>query len=179
MTTWVELGRVGAPYGVKGWVHVESYTDPPEGLFDYPQWTLRLANGQRVPCELAEAKAHGDQFVARVEGQEDRDAAAAIRGATIEVERSALPPPGKRQYYQADLVGLQVRNVDGVELGRVRHFVDTPTGAVMVVQGEAGQEHWVPAIPDYLRKVDLEAGSILVEWSVDSSDSSPGNGGAR
>ncbi len=167
MTTWIELGRLGAPYGVKGWVHVESYTDPPEGLFDYPQWTLRLASGQRVPCELAEVRAHGDRFVARLKGREDRDAAAAVRGATIEVERSALPPPGKRQYYQADLVGLQVRNVDGVELGRVRHFVRTPTGQVMVVQGEAGQEHWVPAIPEYLRKVDLEAGVILVKWSAE------------
>ncbi|HEY4212356.1 MAG TPA: ribosome maturation factor RimM [Steroidobacteraceae bacterium] len=185
MTTWVELGRVGAPYGVKGWVHVESYTDPPEGLFDYPQWTLRLANGQRVPCELAEARAHGDQFVARVEGKEDRDAAAAIRGAAIEVERSALPPPGKRQYYQADLVGLPVKNADGVELGRVRHFVDTPAGpagrrSTMVVQDAAGKEHWVPAVPEYLRKVDLDAGSILVDWPADLlGDSSADEGGSR
>ena len=45
---WVELGRLGAPYGVKGWLHVESYTEPPERLLDYPVWALRLASGERV-----------------------------------------------------------------------------------------------------------------------------------
>ena len=40
---WVELGRIGAPYGIKGWVHVESYTDPPEGLLEYRLWVLKMA----------------------------------------------------------------------------------------------------------------------------------------
>ena len=78
-----------------------------------------------------------------------------------------MPPPGKRQYYRADLIGLPVRNVEGVELGRVRHFVDAPAGPLMVVQDGAGREHWVPAVPEHLRKVDLDAGSILVDWPAD------------
>src|SRR4029077_15849724 len=44
---WVELGRLGAPYGVKGWVHVESYTDPPERLLEHREWVLRLSSGAR------------------------------------------------------------------------------------------------------------------------------------
>lgn len=162
---WIELGRIGAPWGVKGWVHVETYTDPPEGLLDYRQWVLRLGTGERVTRRLAEGHPHSDRLVARLEGIEDRDRAAALTGAVIEVDRAELPPTGDREYYRADLVGLKVRNLEDVELGTVGYFVDTPTGPMMVVQG--GREHWVLAIPKHLRKVDLAAGLILVDWPAE------------
>jgi 16S rRNA processing protein RimM len=165
--SWVELGRIGAPFGVKGWAHVDSYTDPLDGLLGYPQWVLRLASGERVTRRLSEGHPQGDRLVARLEGVEDRDAAAALTGAVIEVQRSDLPPPGKRQHYQADLVGLAVRNLEAVELGKVAQFVDAPTGPVMVVKDVEGREHWVLATPRYLRKVEIEAGSILVDWPIE------------
>jgi 16S rRNA processing protein RimM len=156
---------VGAPWGVKGWIHVDSYTDPPDGILEYRQWTLRLGSGERITRELVEGRPHSDRLVARLEGIEDRDRAAALNGAVIEVERAELPPTGEREYYQADLLGLVVRNLDGPELGRVGYFLDTPTGPMMVVKGE--REYWIPAVPKHLRKVDLAAGLILVDWSLD------------
>ena len=51
---WIELGRIGAPYGIKGWLHVESHTDPPERLLGYPEWALRLASGERLARRVAE-----------------------------------------------------------------------------------------------------------------------------
>ena len=165
--SWIELGRIGAPFGVKGWVHIDSHTDPPEGLLNYSGWVLRLASGERMGRGVAEAKWQHGKLVARFEDVVDRDAAAALRGATIEIERSRLPPPREREYYRADLLGLRVLNAEGVELGQVRHFVDGPAGALMVVQGADGQEHWVPAVPQHLRKVDLAAGRIDVEWPVE------------
>jgi 16S rRNA processing protein RimM len=164
---WVELGRIGAPFGVKGWMHVESYTDPPGTLLDYSQWVLRLGTGERVTRQVAEGRPQGDRLVARLDGIEDRDKAAALTGAVIEVDRAELPPPGKRKYYRADLIGFKVRNLDGVELGTVGQFVDAPTGPLMVVKEEAGRERWVLATPQYLRKVDLAAGSILVDWPAE------------
>jgi 16S rRNA processing protein RimM len=159
------LGRIGAPFGVKGWMHVESHTDPPEGLLQYRQWVLRLGTGERITRCLAEGHPHSDRLVARLEGIEDRDQAAALIGAIIEVDRAALPPAGDREYYRADLVGLKVRNLENVELGTVGYFVDTPAGPMMVVQG--AREHWVLAIPKHLRKVDLAAGLILVDWPAE------------
>lgn len=165
--SWIELGRVGAPFGVKGWVHIDSHTDPPQGLFNYSSWVLRLANGERVARGVAEAQLQNGKLIARFEGVADRDAAAALRAATIEIERAHLPPPREREYYRADLIGLQVSNLEGVELGRVRHFVDAPAGPLMVVQAPDGQEHWLPAVPEYLRKIDLAAGRIQVSWPVE------------
>ena len=164
---WVEFGRVGAPFGVKGWMHVDSYTDPPDGLLGYPQWVLRVGSGERITRRLVEGHPQGDRLVARLEGVEDRDAASALTGAVIEVQRAEMPPPGKRQYYRADLVGLAVRTLQGVHLGNVAQFVDAPTGPVMVVKDAAGREHWVLATPEYLRKVEVDAGLILVDWPLE------------
>jgi len=156
---------VGAPWGVKGWIRVDSYTDPPDGILEYRQWTLRLGSGERITRGVIEGRPHSDRLVARLEGIEDRDRAATLNGAVIEVPRADLPPTGEREYYQADLLGLMVRGLDGAELGKVGYFMDTPTGPMMVVQGE--REYWVPAIPKHLSKVDLAAGLILVDWPLD------------
>jgi 16S rRNA processing protein RimM len=146
---------------------VDSHTDPPDGLLNYPEWVLRSAKGERTTRKVAECRVNGDRLAVRLDGTDDRDAAAALRGATIEIDREALPPPGERQYYQADLIGLPVRNTEGVELGTVRHFVESPAGALMVVQAADGKERWVPAVPRHLRKIDLAAGAILVDWPAE------------
>src|ERR1700748_3722489 len=125
---YIELGRVGAPWGVKGWVHIDSYTDPSDGILEYGQWTLRLGSGERIKRRVAEGHPHSDRLVARLEGIEDRDRAAALTGAVIEVDRAELPPTGEREYYQADLIGLPVRNLAGVRLGMLDYFVESPTG---------------------------------------------------
>ena len=75
-----------------------------------------------------------------------------------------LPKLRKREFYQVDLIGLRVSNTDGAALGEVSHFVETPGGDVMVVRGEAGQEHWVPATKAHLANVDLTAGTVVVDW---------------
>jgi 16S rRNA processing protein RimM len=164
---WIELGRIQAPFGVKGWLHVESHTDPPEGLLGYREWMLRLANGERLTRRVAEARRHGEGLVAHLEGVDDRGAAAALTGAVIELKRAALPQLAEREYYRADLVGLRVRNLEGAELGSVSHFVDAPAGTVMVTREAGGREHWVLAAPPHLRRVDLATGEILVDWPAE------------
>lgn len=164
---WIELGRLGAPYGIKGWLHVDSYTDPPDGLLKYRDWALRLASGERVTRRVAAGRSHGRGLVAQLEGVANREDAAVLTGAIVEVERAALPPAGADEYYRADLVGLAVRNLEGMALGTVSHFVDTPSGPVMVAREPAGREHWVLAVPRHLRKVDLAQGLIVVDWPAE------------
>ena len=72
---WVELGRLGAPYGIKGWLHIESHTDPKQALLKYRDWTLKSASGERSQHRLAEGRIHGEGLVARIEGVADRNAA--------------------------------------------------------------------------------------------------------
>lgn len=162
MRGWIELGRVGSPFGIKGWIRVRSFTDPPEGLLRFARWSLTVGKDPRREYRLLEGHRQGRDLVARLESVSDRDSAAALRGAAIEIPRDALPPPAAGQFYRADLIGLAVSNLEGIELGKVLHFVDAPTGAVMVIRGAT--EHWVPATPRHLRRVDLDAGRIVVDW---------------
>lgn len=156
---------MGAPWGVRGFCHVDSFTDPPGLLLEFRVWQLRSPQGVRSVHEVVEIRAQGARYVARLAGVEWREGAAKLTGAGIEVERAALPEPGERQYYRFDLVGLAVRNVEGVEFGRVDHFVDAPANAVMVVVGE--RERWVPVTPQHLVRVDRDAGTIVVDWPAD------------
>jgi 16S rRNA processing protein RimM len=165
--TWIELGRLGAPYGTAGWVHVDSFTDPPDGLLKHREWALRLASGEQVTRRLVSGRGHGRGLVVQLEGVASREGAAALTGAMVGMERAALPPAGEHRYYRADLPGLTVRNLEGVTLGTVSHFVDAPAGAVMVVKEPGGREHWVLASPKHLRTVDLAAGVVVVDWPAE------------
>jgi 16S rRNA processing protein RimM len=173
---WVELGRIGAPFGLAGWVHVSSFTQPREGLLEYREWALRPESGERRLHRLVEGHPQGERLVVRLEGVENRDAAALLTGAWVEVERAELPPTGDREYYRADLIGLEVENLEGIALGRVAYFIDAPAGAVMVVVEErdtaetgtgSRREHWILADPARLRRVDLAAGRIVVDWPAE------------
>jgi 16S rRNA processing protein RimM len=161
---WVELGRLGAPQGLKGWLRIQSFTDPPDRLFEYRDWRVcrRGAEERRI---VAQSRARGRGWLVKLEGVDTREAAQELAGATVEVERSRLPPLGEREHYRADLVGCLVRNLEGAELGRVSHFMDAPAGALMVVTGE--RERWLPATPKHIRSVDGATKTIVVDWPAD------------
>lgn len=157
----VALGRIAGAFGVRGWLRVESYTEPATAILDYRFWTLE-APGAAARLEVREGRPQGRHVVARLESLDDRTAAERWVGATIYVNRSELPPLAEREHYREDLIGLTVLTTDGAVLGRVDHFIDGPVHAVMVVRGE--REHWVPATPVHLKRVDLAAGEIHVDW---------------
>jgi 16S rRNA processing protein RimM len=158
----LKLGRVLGAHGVRGWLKIQSHTEPPENLLHYRVWTLCDAAGERASFELQDAEFDGRWLRARLQGVEDRDAAELLRGRDIEVPRADLPPTAAREYYRDDLLGFRVRNRAGAELGELSHYVEAPAAPVMVVRG--AREHWVPAAPPHLVRVDLERGEIEVDW---------------
>jgi len=104
----------------------------------------------------------GGQLTAKLSGVNDRDQAQALRGAQVCVPREELPRRDDKDFYRADLLGCEVVNLAGVHLGKVQHFIETPAQVLMVVRGSA--EYWVPAIPKHLRRVDLAARRVIVDW---------------
>jgi 16S rRNA processing protein RimM len=159
----IELGCVGAPFGVRGWIKVRSYTDPPQRIFEHR--TLRLTqNGVMRSYALEATGKSGGQLTAKLAGVADRDQAQALRGAVIGVPRSELPQRDEKEFYRADLIGCEVVNLAGEQLGVVQHFLETPQQVLMVVRGR--QEFWVPAVPQHLRRIDLEARRVTVDWSI-------------
>ena len=161
----IEVGRLGAAHGVRGWLRVQSYTDPPQRLFEWSSWQLQAANGATREAKLLEVRQQGNGWIARLEGVEERDGAARLTGQMILVERDELPPAEGREHYRDDLVGFEAKNLEGAVLGAVDHFVDTPGNVVMVIKGE--REHLVPVTREHLRSIDKDARAVVVDWPED------------
>ena len=165
----IEVGRLGAAHGVRGWLRVQSYTDPPQRLFEWSTWQLQAQSKDKIGAirevKLLEARPQGNGWIARLEGVNERNAASRLTGQMILVEHEALPPTEGREHYRDDLVGFEVKNLEGVLLGVVDHYIDTPGNTVMVIQGE--REHLVPVTREHLRSVDKDARSLVVDWPED------------
>lgn len=159
------MGRIAAPFGVKGWVKVQPLTAQPRNLLDYAVWWVGRG-GEWQEHRVAAARVQAaDAVVAQLAGCEDRDAAAAFRGCSIAVPRSALPRTGASEYYWADLIGLVVVTGNEQRLGRITGILRTGANDVLVVEGE--RERLIPFIADVIREVDPAAGVVRVNWAAD------------
>jgi 16S rRNA processing protein RimM len=159
------MGRVAAPFGVKGWVKITPFTESPAALARYRRlWVGRHGEWREVAVE--EAAVHGATVVARLAGSDDRDAAARLKGAELAVPRELLPAAGPGEYYWADLVGLDVVNAAGESLGTVQGLFSTGANDVLRV-GEGKSERLLPFVAAVVRKVDLAARRIEVDWGLD------------
>ena len=159
----VLLGKIVGVFGVKGWVKIQSHTEPREALFDYRPWILRQRGTERELRKF-EGRPQGRGLVALVPGVDTREAAEALVGTEIWVDRAALPRPAQGEYYWVDLEGLAVGTVDGVELGRVSHLFATGANDVLVVR-DGERERLIPFLPDdVVKQVDLERGRLTVDW---------------
>ncbi len=158
----VELGRIAGAFGIRGWVRLVSYTEPPEALLRYEGLRMVWPDGVLRDVGIQEGRRQGQDLVARLEGIADRDAAQALARAVILIDRDRLPGTAPGEYYWHDLIGLEAVNLEGRSLGRIDHFVEAPANAVMVVRGE--REHWLPLVPKHLKSVDLHARRVVVDW---------------
>jgi 16S rRNA processing protein RimM len=158
----VRLGQIAGVHGVQGWVKVLSFTEPRTNLLDYHDWLLTHEGGN-LSVRVEAGQESGKRLIAKIAGVDDRDAAAKLIGAMIEVPRSAMPPLAPDEYYWSDLEGLAVINLDGQRLGSVSRVMATGANDVLILDGGAGR--LIPFVADkVVRRVDLAAGEIIVDW---------------
>jgi 16S rRNA processing protein RimM len=158
------LGRIASPHGVQGWLKVDSFTDPVDSLLEQASWSLLNAAGETQEFALEAGQVYGRQLRVKLLGIDDRDAAALLRGREVVIDRAALPPTGEREHYRDDLIGMSVKNLEGVVLGTVSHFVEGAS-LLMVVKGE--RERWIPAGAPTLRRVSMATRELQVDWPED------------
>jgi 16S rRNA processing protein RimM len=158
------MGRIAAPFGVRGWVKVQPFSEDPGTLMDFESW--RIGRGeQHQPYSVETCQDHGNILVAKLAGIDDRDAAYALRGQEISVARSELPPPEDNEFYWSDLIGLTAVNREGVELGKVDSLMESGAHDLLVIKGK--REVLIPFVEHFVGKVDVAAGRIEVDWGED------------
>ena len=166
------MGRVIAPYGVRGWVKVKPFSESPEALVDYDRWWL-IRDGAQTLRRVIDARMHGGVPIAHLEGVETREQAAAMTGTDVAVRRDELPDIAEDEVYWSDLPGCDVVNRNGERLGSVAEVQGTGAHPLLRVVDEgagsqpAAVEHLIPLVPAYVLSVDLEANRIEVDWERD------------
>lgn len=158
------MGRVRAPFGVKGWIKVQPFTQRIDGLLEFGEWWI-CAGRDWQSYQVGEVAVHGRDVIARLTGVDDRDAANALRGADIGVPRSVLPEVEAGEYYWFDLVGLEVRNLEGEYLGKVARILETHANPVIALTGE--RERLLPFVETVVREVDFDHQKMVVDWGSD------------
>jgi 16S rRNA processing protein RimM len=152
----VLLGVVAAPHGVRGLVRIRSFTEDPMAIASYGELSDEAGKTRYRVEALSTVKG---AVLARIEGVADRNAAEAIRGLRLYVERERLPETGEREWYEADLIGLPAVGTDGRDWGKVIAFHDFGAGSVMEVSGGVMLPFTDEAVPE----IDIEGGKVVVE----------------
>lgn len=160
------MGRINAPFGIKGWVKIQADTEYPDSLFEYSELHVGRDGDWRV-LKVEEIETRPDGAVIRFAGYDDRDQAFALRGQLVAVPREQMPEPEADEYYWADLIGMTVIGHDEAVLGEVSHLFETGANDVMVVKGADGVERLIPFVSAVIEKVDTQARIITAQWGLD------------
>lgn len=155
----VVIGRIGKAHGIRGEVTVEIRTDEPE---------IRFVEGARLFCDessrvlvIETVRPHGGGLLIGFEGIADRTAAEALRGILLEAERDRSDQPADSdEFYDVDLVGLEVRDEAGVMLGVVDEVVHLPSQDLLSVRGADDRLWLLPFVAELVPSVDIKAGVI-------------------
>jgi 16S rRNA processing protein RimM len=135
----IALAAVAGAHGIKGEVRLKLFTDSAASLARQP---ALLVGGQ--PLALRDVRQGGKIAIARFAGVSSREAAEALRGSLVEIERQALPPLGDGEYYHADLVGLPCVDGSGQQVGTVVAVENFGAGDLLEVEKPDGKRALIP-----------------------------------
>lgn len=165
----VILGKVGAVYGIKGWLKIHSFTDDHEAILDYFPWSLKLGN-KIQSVDITDWRKHNNGLVVKVAGIDDRDVAQKLVGSEIFVSEDALSDLPEGEFYWRDLIGMTVVTDKGYDLGQVSDIMETGANDVLVVKanlkdGFGKKERLIPYLMDQvILSVSAEDKQICVDW---------------
>ncbi|MBB3763674.1 ribosome maturation factor RimM [Sphingomicrobium lutaoense] len=147
----VALAAVAGAHGIKGEVRLKLFAEGVDSLKKAA--SLFVGGVERKPLSV---RAGGKAVIARFEGVESRDAAEALRGQLIEIDRDELPPLEEGEYYFSDLIGLAVVDEDGEAIGTVRSVDNFGASDVVEIERPSGKSFMVPLIPQAVPEWDEE-----------------------
>ena len=153
----IAIGRIVAPWGVRGEIKVEALTDFPERFS--PKRDVCVSN-QTMTIERC--RWHRGRAILKLATIDTADDAEKLRGQFIEIPQSQISPLVENEYYHFQMLGLDVWSSDNKFLGKIERILSTGSNDVYVVPTEYG-EVLIPSIEDVVKSVDLGAGRMTVD----------------
>jgi 16S rRNA processing protein RimM len=158
----VVVGRIGRAHGIRGDLHVEVRTDEPERRLA-PGSVLLTDPGDRGPLTIAAGRVHSGRLLLHFDGVDDRTGAEGLQGTMLltDIDPDELPED-EDEWYDHQLVGLDVVTVTGQPLGEVAEVLHLPGHDVLAVRRSDASEVLVPFVAQIVPEVDLEANRLVV-----------------
>ncbi len=161
----VVIARIAKPFGIKGWLYLDSFTDPAKNILDYDPWYIEQ-HGEFNVIEVESAKPQNNRFVVKFKEIDDRTLASHLTNKTISIDSQQLPRLDQHEFYWHELEGMEVINLNNKHFGCVSYLFATGANDVIVVKGE--DECLIPYVKDQIiKKIDRENKKILVDWDND------------
>ncbi|MGZ9897553.1 ribosome maturation factor RimM [Shewanella gaetbuli] len=168
----IVLGKLGSSHGIKGWLKITAYTDSVEGIFDYSPWLIN-DQGQWREVKVNQWRPQGKAVIAELEGVTTREQAQMLTNCEIAIMPEQMKELADDEFYHRDLIGCEVTNNNGYNMGFVDQIVETGSNDVLLVKANAKDafgkaERMIPFVPEqFILKVDLQGKQILVDWDPD------------
>jgi len=161
----VILGHIARAHGVHGALIITPYVDDPGLILEGRHLELLSPEGRRRPVDSLKGKAAAQGLIVKIKDVSSREAATALKGWRLIMDRAHLPEPGEDEVYWADLIGLEVFNPQGQKLGRVENLMEAGAGLILVLQraGEPGEELLLPYQEEFLVQLDLAGGRLVLD----------------
>ncbi|MEW6448412.1 MAG: ribosome maturation factor RimM [Bacillota bacterium] len=158
---YIVIGEIVAPHGHRGAVRVLPLTDFPERFFKMEKIRVFIGDEMRVyPVETAGR--HKRFILLKLAGVDDISNAEKLRGALIKVPRSETVPLPPGHHYIFEIVGLKVLSEEGALIGEVSAVFKGGANDVYSITSTNGKEILVPAVTEVVRKIDVNAGKMVV-----------------
>ena len=156
----IVLGHIVGAHGIRGDVTVRTHTADPADLAAYGALT---DEDGRAPLTATRVRPGPKGTVVHFAGVDDRNAAEALRGRALCVERAKLPPPEDGAFYHVDLIGLDAVSPDGSPIGQIVAVQNFGAGDLMEIKLLAtGETEYVPFTDPCVPSIDLAAGHVVV-----------------
>ena len=155
----ITVGKIGAPHGVKGEIKIIPLTDFPERFDTMNEVTI----GKNCFTVTNRRRATNGNPILKLRGVETREDAAALTGKFITVARDEAMPLSEGEYYAFDIIGLQVFDENGEDLGTVENVLKTGSNDVYAVKNAAGHELLIPALKKVVTAIDIPGGKLTVK----------------
>jgi 16S rRNA processing protein RimM len=156
------VARIGRAHGIKGEVTVEVRTDEPE-LRLAPGAVLATDPASTGPLTIETGRVHSGRLLLRFAGVKDRTGAEALRNTLLiaEIDPEELPE-GEDEYYDHQLMDLDVVTADGTEVGRITEISHLPSQDLFIVERPDGSEVMIPFVAEIVVEIDLEEQKAVI-----------------
>ena len=154
---------VTGPLGIRGEVKIKSYAEDPARFKKISEVALRIGGKEAVDYKIEHARISGGMVVVKFAGIDDRNAAELLRNADVFMDRDDLEPLKPGQHYIRDLIGMTIIDDEtGETVGTLGDVLTDRPQDIYVIAADDGSEFLLPAVPEFVRRIDEDTREIRV-----------------